>query len=619
MTENDVSALLGRTVAGKYVVEAVIGRGAAGMVFRARQIAVDRVVALKVLHKDLAHDEQFIRRFQREALAASRLDHPNSIRVLDFGHDDDGSPYLAMEYVEGRTLQEVIDQDGPLPDARVVDIVSQVLAALGVAHQMGVIHRDLKPDNIIVLRSKTDEGEPTELVKVCDFGIAALATTMVREDGTVPTPGLNVTMSGLIVGTPAYMSPEQMRAAPLDHRSDLYSVGILLYQLLAGRLPFQGDTLLALALKQATEPPPAPSTARGAAVNAGLELVCLKAISKRPEDRFASAREMRVALRGTPEPSILARARQTAWGLGTAVLVAGTIVGATWLFGARGRHREAPPAAAAAIVSAPAPPAPAPAPAAPAPAALTDPTAIDVPASADPELDGPAKDLPPPRERPVKRGKPSRHARAADASSAAPGFVAEAPPAPPVPLQAVEPPRHPAGPEAPPAGAGGAGVGSVGVAAPPAPPSRSASSANRSAAGAKLALAGRSSGGPRPAPPPSAPLDLDRAGVAVTAVATTSGIPGSNIRAAMSRVPFLRCYRDGLRAHGARAAGTANLRLDIDVSGYVTSATLQDAPFLPAMPAMKGCIETAARAARIRDVDTGDATAVVTLTFVAPP
>src|SRR5262245_15748278 len=155
------SQLVGRSIAGKFVVEALIASGGAGTVYRARQLALDRIVALKVLRQDVAADRHFVERFKREARAASRLDHPNSVRVFDVGPIGDSLLYLAMEYVEGRTLHDVIAAEWPLGDTRVVDIMSQVLSAIGVAHEMEVIHRDLKPDNIMIIRATGDDGEAT--------------------------------------------------------------------------------------------------------------------------------------------------------------------------------------------------------------------------------------------------------------------------------------------------------------------------------------------------------------------------------------------------------------------------------------------------------------------------
>jgi len=160
--DSRASQLVGRSIAGKFVVEALIASGGAGTVYRARQLALDRVVALKVLRQDVARDAHFVERFKREARAASRLDHPNSVRVFDFGSVDEALLYLAMEYVEGRTLHQMIEEEWPLGEERIVDVMSQVLSAIAVAHDMDVIHRDLKPDNIMIVRATSDDGEETE-------------------------------------------------------------------------------------------------------------------------------------------------------------------------------------------------------------------------------------------------------------------------------------------------------------------------------------------------------------------------------------------------------------------------------------------------------------------------
>jgi serine/threonine protein kinase len=574
--QRDISLLLGRTIAGKYVVEAVIGDGGSGTVYRARQLALDRTVALKVLHREFAQDQQFISRFKREAQAASRLDHPNSVRVLDFGHDDDSCLYLAMEHVEGRTLQEVIRDEWPLSNARIVDLLSQVLAALGVAHELGVIHRDLKPENIIVVSGRSDEGTATETAKVCDFGIATLAT-IGREKDAVPSQG-HVTGHGFVVGTPEYMSPEQLRGEPPDQRTDLYAVGVVLYQLLTGRLPFYGESPLALAVKQATETPTPPSrvVAADVHVNLALEAICLKAMNKRAEDRFASAREMRAALRAWSVVTGIHRRRRGWWwagGIAAAVLALGAVLLVRGL--TRSRRAPAPPPAplvasarslkvAAATVDPSTPPTP-PTPPTPVPLAeepIPQPEAVVV------------------HRAPIHRSRERRARRRLAAVASAPTESRA-----PSTVPAISPKELPRAPDLPPA--------AIAEARPP-----------------------RSKGAITPASPPAPALNLDHAGVAVTGVTTTSAIPGSSIRAALSRAPFLHCYRDALRVRGSAAAGTADLHLRIDVMGYVTAAVLQDAQFLPSM---KGCIEQAARAVRVKDVDTGDATAVVTLTFLVAP
>ncbi len=292
--------LVGRTIAGKYLIQSFVGGGAMGAVFRASQTALDKRIAIKVMHPDLAKEATFALRFHREAKAASRLDHPNSMRVVDFGEEPDGLLYIAMEYLEGRDLYKVIREDWPLSPARVVSVLSQALAALAVAHDMGVIHRDLKPENIMILAARDDEGHEVDQVKVCDFGIAKLVDLDhdEGEGGAARSErGPRATAQGTTIGTPEYMSPEQAQSKPLDARSDIYSMGVILYQLLTGRVPFDGDSAFAVVVKHITEQPVAPRTLY-AGVHPELEAVCLKALEKSPEGRFGSAREMRAALRG---------------------------------------------------------------------------------------------------------------------------------------------------------------------------------------------------------------------------------------------------------------------------------------------------------------------------------
>ena len=309
MNEAD-AALLGRTIAGKFVIEKYLGGGAMGAVYRARQTALDKNVAVKVMHQGL--DTQFAARFHREAKAASRLDHPNSMRVIDFGEEPDGLLYIAMEYLEGRDLYRLIHEDWPLSNERIVSLLSQALAAIAVAHDMGVIHRDLKPENIMVLEGKDDEGKVADVVKVCDFGIAKIQEQ--DEDGQRKSGGQKLTTQGLVIGTPEYMSPEQGKGEKLDARSDLYSVGIILYQLLTGRTPFEADSPLATVLKHVSEPPAPPQTIFPG-VHRGLEAVCLRALAKSREERYQSARDMRAAMRAAlagESPEVLAAMPPTA-------------------------------------------------------------------------------------------------------------------------------------------------------------------------------------------------------------------------------------------------------------------------------------------------------------------
>jgi serine/threonine protein kinase len=289
--------LVGRVIAGKFAVNERLGAGAMGIVYRATQIALERTVAIKVLHREFAADSEFADRFWREAKAASRLDHPNSIRVFDFGQEPDGLLYLAMEYVEGTDLFDWLSQRAPIGPLVIIELLSQVLAALAVAHDMAVVHRDLKPENIMIVRGTSDDGSAIDIVKVCDFGIAKLLDASAPPSSPANEPRRKHSTTGLIVGTPAYMSPEQARGEAQDARSDLYAVGIMLYELLTGRLPFEAETLIGVALKHVSDQPERPS-ARAAGVDPELEAICLKAISKKPADRYQNAREMRVALQG---------------------------------------------------------------------------------------------------------------------------------------------------------------------------------------------------------------------------------------------------------------------------------------------------------------------------------
>jgi serine/threonine protein kinase len=283
---DDGDEYIGKTLAKKYRVEALIGEGGMGKVYRARQLALDKPVVLKVLRQSLLSDERTVARFQREAKAASRLNHPNSISILDFGQAEDGALFIAMEFVPGQDLHQILTRDWPLPEARVVRIVSQVLSALSDAHSAGVIHRDLKPENIMVEQRRNDP----DFVKVLDFGIAKI-TDASGDDG----PAL--TRAGFVCGTPEYMSPEQARGAQLDHRSDLYAVGVILYQLTTGLLPFESDSAVGFATKHLTEEPLPPTRRRPEArISASMERLILRALSKNPDDRPSTAEMFKAEL-----------------------------------------------------------------------------------------------------------------------------------------------------------------------------------------------------------------------------------------------------------------------------------------------------------------------------------
>ena len=292
MTDSAEAALLGRRIAGKFLIESLIGVGAMGAVYKARQVTLDKTIAVKVMHPDRARDAMYAALFQREARAASRLDHPNSVRVVDFGQEPDGLLYIAMEYFAGRDLLRVLSDDWPLPAGRIADILAQALAAIAVAHDMGMVHRDLKPENILVQMGTDDEGTARDVVKVCDFGIAKFT----EPSDTQSSRGGKRLTEGVVIGTPHYMSPEQGQGEALDPRTDLYSMGIILYQMLTARVPFEGKTLVEVVVKHVRDEPVPPSKT-APWVDRRLEAICLKALKKKRTERYQTAREMRAELR----------------------------------------------------------------------------------------------------------------------------------------------------------------------------------------------------------------------------------------------------------------------------------------------------------------------------------
>jgi len=271
-------ALIGRTLPGGYVILELVGIGGMGRVYRAEQTNLGRTVAVKIIHPHLVGEENAAARFITEARAASRLNHPNSVAVIDFGKTSDGQLYLVMEFLRGSDLARVAYEEGPLAFRRVVNVLQQTLAALSEAHALGIIHRDLKPENVIL--------EPTraggDFVKVVDFGLAKMREVEVSKP--------SITSPGIVCGTPEYMSPEQGRGDPLDGLSDLYSVGVVMYQLLTGKLPFEGESPTQVVLMHLTQAPKDPrEAAPERRIPDPIAEVCLRALEKDARDRFADA------------------------------------------------------------------------------------------------------------------------------------------------------------------------------------------------------------------------------------------------------------------------------------------------------------------------------------------
>jgi beta-lactam-binding protein with PASTA domain len=265
--------MIGTLFDGRYRIIRKLGSGGMANVYLAEDEELGRRVAIKILNDHHASDDQFVERFRREAKNAAGLSHPNIVSIYDRGQAE-GTYYIAMEYLEGRSLKERIVADGALPLGDAIEVTRQILRALGFAHRRGIVHRDIKPHNVLLVQ----DGSGDERFKVTDFGISRTTASQMTEAGS-------------IVGTAQYLSPEQARGAPVDQRSDVYSVGVVLYELLTGRLPFTGETPLEIAMKHLSEVPKAPSELRPE-ISADLDMIVLRALAKDPADRYDSAEEM---------------------------------------------------------------------------------------------------------------------------------------------------------------------------------------------------------------------------------------------------------------------------------------------------------------------------------------
>lgn len=279
--------LIGTTFAGRYRIERLLGAGGMGCVYTATQLSMNRQVALKVLNPDMSASDSAVQRFHREMQATSKVEHACTIRVYDFGRAEDGRLFLAMELLDGRTLHAALRECGAFDISRLLRIGDQVARALGAAHSEGIIHRDLKPENIMLL----DRYGEKDVVKVLDFGIARFAAAMEDDD----TPQL--TKTGALIGTPLFMSPEQAMGRPVDHRSDIYSLGVLLYQMATGVPPFTDAQPVRVLFMHAQQAPKSPNELTGGRLPVRLNALILQMLAKEPDQRPENAAEVQRLLR----------------------------------------------------------------------------------------------------------------------------------------------------------------------------------------------------------------------------------------------------------------------------------------------------------------------------------
>ncbi len=285
---NPDDPLLGLVLAGRYVVKRRIGEGGMGLVYEGLHRDIDKQVAIKVLRDDLSRRPEVVARFRQEAKSASRIGHENIVDISDFGETTRGASYFVMEYLDGEDLANVLGRDVTVDADRACGIVLQCCRALSATHAKGIVHRDIKPENIFL----TKRDGVDDFVKIVDFGIAKMSD--IETDGA---PGRKLTKTGMIFGTPEYMSPEQAAGKDSDHRVDVYALGIILYECLAGRVPFEGDTFMGVLTQHLfAELPPINEINPRAKVSHELELVIRKALAKDPDDRYQDTEELGEAI-----------------------------------------------------------------------------------------------------------------------------------------------------------------------------------------------------------------------------------------------------------------------------------------------------------------------------------
>ncbi len=272
----DSSEMIGREVAGRYRIISKLGEGGMGAVYRAEQMSLKRKVALKVLKPEISASPGLVRRFNAEAELAAKLNHPNTVTLYDFGQDSEGALFIAMEFISGKSLRELLIREGALPTARIAAIGAQISSSLSDAHATGIVHRDLKPDNVML----STRAKKSDAVTVVDFGIAKLR----EEEGKIDAQPM--TRAGDMLGTPQYMAPEQIRGDKVDARTDVYALGVILYEMATARLPFDGHTVMALLSKHLTEAPIPPHERRpDLDINPALEALIMSCLAKSPDHR----------------------------------------------------------------------------------------------------------------------------------------------------------------------------------------------------------------------------------------------------------------------------------------------------------------------------------------------
>jgi serine/threonine protein kinase len=530
------------------------------------------------------------------------------MQVIDFGAEPDGLLYIAMEYLDGRSLHRVLHEDGALSAPRIADILMQTLAALAVAHDMGVVHRDLKPENIVVLRGTDDDGRPKDHVKVCDFGIAKITDSRAYRGTQERESTAPVTTAGFLVGTPEYMSPEQSRGDKLDARSDLYSVGVILYEMLTGRVPFQAESAIGVVLRHITEEPPRPSQLVASA-DPRLEAICLRALRKPRDGRYQSAREMRAELRAVVDqrgplssvpdlssvPNVQVRTTEPATGHAATVQMDSggafapaaydsfpkpTLAGTASNIGRRS-SRLTKVALGATLTG-----------------ALVAVIVLLIVARSNRKLGS------------LARVDPSGVGSAPPTILESSQTDDEVPPL--EPAWAAGSGRSPTSPH----GSHSAGV--LGTAKPPASAGVVSSTTPPSVASVSQATippATAATDTPAVAQPDPG-FDPARAFVEIGLV-NAQGVREAAVRGALHGAGFAGCYRAALRAQGSRVTGVGTLNLSIDENGVGRSAIVTGAGFLPGLTR---CLQGAASGISVAksQVDSGGGTAEVTLAFKAP-